>query len=246
GIMRPLVYSAPDELIQGICGSPIDAASEVSISLDRWRAVIDNLAHFEHMSSTCFLNLYSIEEDGTEVSRRRMRDGMLIAYPHANYDLGIASYAFPPAPGTDADDAISEFTLVAKVDGARVSAVRDVATVVSRYDLHRLTVRAQSGIEGVGATVTIQPTNVPKQISTTPPITIPLVGHFAGWQWFSLIVGTGLYVAFFFVPKVWAGVLQAIGIIIVAAFGKDSAAALIRLLWNSVPLRHVRNALEHL
>jgi hypothetical protein len=240
GVFHPLVIELSDSTLDGIIGPAVQPKSD-SESYDRWRTIIHFVADFGSMASSCFLYAHIVSEDHVPLPWTRIRDGALVVDTQAVYEVQVASYILPSADrrGSDAHDSVQQFGLALKCDSAVIAVVKDASTVVSRYDNHRYAFRALPGIEGVGTNVVIAPAVEPTGIFV-PTITLPVSGRFAGWQWFSLIAGAALYAVSFALPDVWQKIAQGLGVILVAIFGKDSSAALARLLWNSAAVRALR------
>jgi hypothetical protein len=242
GVFHPLVIELSDSTIDGIIGPAAGPKSD-SESYDCWRTIIHSVADFGSMASSCFLYAHIIYEDQVALPWTRIRDGALAVDTQGVYEVQVASYVLPSADrqGSDTHDSVKQFGLTLKCDSAVISVVKDASTVVSRYDNHRFAFRAKPGIEGVGTNVIIAPA-VESTGLFVPTITLPVYGRFAGWQWFSLIAGAAFYAVSFALPDVWQKIAQGLGVILVAIFGKDSSAALARILWNSAAVRALRQA----
>jgi hypothetical protein len=244
GVLRPLIFQVSEADLDRAIGKPSEAGDHQE-DFDRWRSVIDSIAHFDFMTNACFLYAHRIYEDEEVLPWTCVRDGALQVRPETAYRIEFASYFTKSNGRTDAHDAVQEFKLGLKTDSTLAVPIIDSSSVVSRYDNHNLAFRAKAAIVGVGTSVEIGPTTKPKD-TYVPVLFLPIYGQVAEWQWLSLVMGIVAYVASFAMSDSWQKVFQALGVLLIAALGQDYAAALIKFAWRSAPIRDLREALREM
>jgi hypothetical protein len=244
GPLCPLIFNVADDDLDAAMGQPLQTRDRQE-DFDRWRSVTDSIAQFDFMTRTCFLYVHTIHEDDAPLPRSCVREGALRVRPETAYRVEFASYFLRSNKKTDDYDAVQEFKLTLKTDSSLAVPIADSTPVVSRYDNHNLSFRAKAGIEGVGTSVEIEPVAAPNDIFV-PALSLPIYGRFAEWQWLSLVMGVISYVVSFKMSDSWQKALQAVGIILIAVLGKDSAAALIKLAWRTGPIRELRDTFREM
>jgi hypothetical protein len=240
GVLCPLIFRIKESALDSAIGRPHENDDHQE-NFERWRAVIDSIAHFDLMAKVCFLCAHGLQEDQTVLPWSRVCDGALQVRPETAYGIEFVSTFLQTNQATDEKDAVPEFRLTLKTDSTLAVAIQASSSVVSRYDNHRLSFRARAGIEGIGTSVVISPVDVPPGVFV-PPISLPIQGQIAEWQWFSLVVGTLLYATSFAMPDSLQKIFQALAIILIAVLGRDSAAALMKFVWRMTPLNKLRNS----
>lgn len=249
GPLLPLIFEIADSAIElAIGGGASGTASGMQDEFDKWMAVIHSLSELDFASKSCFLYLYDIYEDEILIGLDRQKQGKLLAYAGTSYRLQIASYCLPATSGSDdARDKISEFSLVLKTNAAVLAPIDESSRVSSRYDDHKLSFRTTGGFGSVGTAVAVHPQGSDLYV---PVIELPVYIQIPGWQWGSLIVAVPLYLwSLFGIPRLvqkpsegWAKVLQAVAVILVASFGKDSVGPILKALWKSRLLAKLRTS----
>jgi hypothetical protein len=239
GVLCPLIFKIAESDLDLAIGRPLDT-DDYQNNFDRWRAVINSIAHFDLMTKVCFLCAHRLHEDESVLPWSRVCDGALQVRPETAYRIEFVSHFLQSNKTTDENDAVPEFKLTLKTDSTLAVAIKDSSSVVSRYDNHDLSFRARAGVEGIGTSVVISPVDVPPNVFV-PAISLAIKGQIAEWQWFSLILGAVIYSVSFTMPNSLQKIFQALAIILIAALGKDSAAAFIKFAWESDPIRKLRD-----
>ncbi len=242
GQLEPLIYEITDAELDECVGSQALGEDD----FNRWIAVTDSISGCNQMGQCVFLYLHTIrDERGRVVTRDEIRREFIPLDAETVYTLEVASYMLPRnALFVRDQDRVEPFSLKLQTDENLVSAIKTEDSVVSRYDQHLFIIRDKSPAGGTTSQLRISG-EAPGLF--LPIITVPVHIGYTVWQWVAVLLGSTLLLLSSLVPDqhaVWQKLMQAIGLLLVAAVGKEFFGSVTKRLWNSKPLSQLSAAMS--
>jgi hypothetical protein len=241
--LYPLIYEIEDEVLNELENNGTAGADQSF----RWRSVIETLRASPGMQDCGYLHLRKITDERGEEEESTDDDGQLAVDADSAYKLEVLSYVLLMSSTSPTQDVVEEATLAMAVDEKLVTPLVGESSIVSRYDDHILSFRTLTTPGGNSTHIRLLVKR--KEVTGTaqfpyfPNIDLDLSMRFSNWQWVSAGVGSVLLgVGWIFVPKysdILAKLLQAVGVLMFSAPGKDFYGFWANRLIKSRPVKEL-------